>query len=227
MRDSLQSARAVGASDHADEEWISLQEASTLLGVAASTVRRWADTGRVPAKRTLGGHRRFARSAVLEVARALTEEPPALTRPETAGGELNAERGRQWQERFASLPVTARMRELGQQLLGVLLQYIKRRDEEARFLREARAIGEHYGAEAHAAGIGMSDTIEAFLLFRNAHTKYAVSPPRDSHAAALAEYMETRARVDSFMDTLLMGVVAGHERGTGGVRPARAGAAEG
>jgi excisionase family DNA binding protein len=206
------SVEAVG---RADEEWISLQEASDLLGVAASTVRRWADSGRVPVKRTLGGHRRFERAAVLNVARSLSDEPsaPPPPQPPSVESERDTDRTRQWQARFASHPTSARMRELGQQLLGVLLQFVKRRDEEVRFLAEGRGIGERYGAEARAAGVSMADTIEAFLRFRNAHTQYAVAPPQSAHAAALAEYMGTRERVDRFMDTLLMGVVAGHERG--------------
>ena len=204
---------SVEAAGRADEEWISLQEASDLLGVAASTVRRWADSGRVPVKRTLGGHRRFERAAVLNVARSLSDEPSALPQPAMVESERDADRTRQWQARFASQPTSARMRELGQQLLGVLLQFVKRRDEEVRFLAEGRGIGERYGAEARAAGVSMADTLEAFLRFRNAHTQYAVAPPQSAHAAALAEYMATRERVDRFMDTLLMGVVVGHERG--------------
>ena len=36
-----------------------LAGASAALGVSPSTVRRWADSGRVPSQRTAGGHRRF------------------------------------------------------------------------------------------------------------------------------------------------------------------------
>lgn len=37
-----------------------LADAAAALGVSLSTVRRWADSGRVPSERTAGGHRRFA-----------------------------------------------------------------------------------------------------------------------------------------------------------------------
>ncbi len=105
------------------------------------------------------------------------------------------------------------MRELGQRLLGVLIQYVNRHDEEERFLDEARAVGMDYGAEARAAGVSMYDTIEAFLLFRNMHAQYAAPLPPVSHATDMTEWMEMHARVDRFMDTLLLGVVAGHEQG--------------
>ncbi|HEU4976474.1 MAG TPA: EAL domain-containing protein [Baekduia sp.] len=45
-------------------ETITLGGASDLLGVSTSTLRRWADSGRLPAIRTEGGHRRFRRADV-------------------------------------------------------------------------------------------------------------------------------------------------------------------
>src|SRR5436305_7553411 len=43
-----------------ESELISLQQASALLGVHPSTLRAWADRGRLRAVRTAGGHRRFS-----------------------------------------------------------------------------------------------------------------------------------------------------------------------
>jgi excisionase family DNA binding protein len=42
-------------------EWLTLGEAARYLGVAQSTVRKWADTGRIETFKTPGGHRRFRR----------------------------------------------------------------------------------------------------------------------------------------------------------------------
>ncbi len=42
-------------------EWLTLGAAAGYLGVAKSTLRGWADQGRVPAFYTPGGHRRFRR----------------------------------------------------------------------------------------------------------------------------------------------------------------------
>jgi excisionase family DNA binding protein len=48
----------------ADEgkDWLTLGQAAAFLGAAQSTVRKWADGGRLPAFYTPGGHRRFRRS---------------------------------------------------------------------------------------------------------------------------------------------------------------------
>ncbi len=46
---------------HREPEWLTLGQAARFLGVAQSTMRKWADQGVVPAIRTHGGHRRFRR----------------------------------------------------------------------------------------------------------------------------------------------------------------------
>jgi excisionase family DNA binding protein len=43
----------------ANQQWLTLGEAAKYLGVAQSTIRRWADEGRVRAFYTPGRHRRF------------------------------------------------------------------------------------------------------------------------------------------------------------------------
>lgn len=45
-------------------EWISTKKAMSLLGVGSTTIKRWADQGKLPHLRTEGGHRRFRRDAV-------------------------------------------------------------------------------------------------------------------------------------------------------------------
>jgi len=63
MQDDRQREPAVarrGADD--GREWLTLGQAAAFLGAAQSTVRKWADAGRLPAFYTPGGHRRFRRS---------------------------------------------------------------------------------------------------------------------------------------------------------------------
>src|SRR5450759_33233 len=44
--------------------WIGLEEASRLLGISATTLRRWSDAGLVETFVTPGGHRRFNGASV-------------------------------------------------------------------------------------------------------------------------------------------------------------------
>jgi len=194
-------------------QWLSLNEASALLGVNTSTLRRWGDSGRVPMKRTLGGHRRFSRAAISQ----LVEAPPAGALLHTGAvhhawnfdaGELARQ---DWHTRFSGGPLTDRMRGLGQRLLGLLIQYINRREDDARFLVEARAVGENYGSETHMAGVSLHDTVEAFLFFRSAFSQLAMPMPGIVQPTDLAESAGLHARLDRFMDAILLGVIAGFE----------------
>lgn len=48
-----------------DTELMTPAEVAALFRVDPKTVARWADSGKIPSIRTLGGHRRFRRSDVL------------------------------------------------------------------------------------------------------------------------------------------------------------------
>jgi excisionase family DNA binding protein len=61
----------------ASNEWISLREAATILGVHPATVRNWSDQGRLPVYRTSGGHRRYKRSEVELWAHSARQESKA------------------------------------------------------------------------------------------------------------------------------------------------------
>jgi excisionase family DNA binding protein len=47
---------------------------AAILQVSPKTVARWAQQGRLPYQRTLGGHRRYPESAIRELAASLHQE---------------------------------------------------------------------------------------------------------------------------------------------------------
>src|SRR5674476_854144 len=59
--------------------WLRVAAAADLLEVSQHTLRRWADTGLVPSRRTPSGQRQFQRSAL---ERLLVERGGALRRAE-------------------------------------------------------------------------------------------------------------------------------------------------
>jgi len=61
--------KEIDSTQNADDELVLRSEAARILGVAPTTVTRWAREGRLACRVTLGGHHRFERS-VLEKIRA-------------------------------------------------------------------------------------------------------------------------------------------------------------
>jgi excisionase family DNA binding protein len=157
-----------------ERDWLELAEAAQILGVHQSTLRRWADSGKVAHIRTLSGRRRFSRPA-LEQARSEmhSREPGAQTEQfETKTLDLARQRtsslsGEQanW---FARLNEEHRLlfRYSGQRLLGLMMQFISRSDSAEKFLAEGQKVAADYGLICYRAGLSISQTAEAFLYFR-------------------------------------------------------------
>lgn len=189
--------------------WLTLHEASALLGVASSTVRRWADAGRIPTRRTDGGHRRFDAAAV----RALR---PTTGATPGAGGSVLAPSPQRlaqqsWHAHFANPAVAEQMRELGQRLLGLLMQYLIWQGDNSRFLNDGRQVGASYGRVARDAGVTMRETVEAFLFFRHTFWRTALQMPAVTEASDVAEVMRIAERIDHFMNEILLSTISAYE----------------
>jgi excisionase family DNA binding protein len=192
-----------------DAASLSLQEASRMIGISPSTLRRWADAGKVPSQRTLGGHRRFSRDIIRALAPYETARqalPPATIVID------NRELARQeWHAKLGEHPAADRMRGLGQRLLGLLIQHVDSHEHDSRAIGEARAVGLRYGAEAFRAAVSLHDAVQAFLFFSRACSQWVIPESHIPQPADLAEAVELHERIDYFMSAVLLGVVAGYE----------------
>src|SRR5712692_4785401 len=159
--------------------WLSLGEASHLLGITPATLRRWADHGDVATFVTPGGHRRFPRTVI----EALVPQP-RHRRPPLTGLGAAAKRMAQVYKRArpvgqsGSTPWLAALsdvqrtefRERGQRLLAMLLEHLN--EESAHRspdkLAEATTAASEYGHRAAALGASLSETVEACVRVRGA-----------------------------------------------------------
>ncbi len=162
-----------GQGEERATRWLPLREACRLLGVNESTLRRWADAGYVRSFRTLGGHRRFAEADL----RALTEGRAGERRgPVRELGHLaltrirrRLQRGKaQAAEWYLHLPEEARerLRPLGRRLVELLGEFVGRRAQGGRLLREAREVGLQYARQLKEEGLTLQEALEALVFFR-------------------------------------------------------------
>ena len=61
-------------------DWVSTKMARQMLGVSATTIKRWANERKMPSMRTAGGHRRFKRSDIQRIlgGQVTMSDSPAL-----------------------------------------------------------------------------------------------------------------------------------------------------
>ena len=130
---------------------LALGEASRRLGVHPDTLRRWADTARVPAWVTPGGHRRFPRSVIERLTARIGGDP--------AVGRV-----------AAGLPADARarFRRRGERMLRLLQAHARATtdDERATRLAAAEREGAAYGREALDLGIPLATAIALLAAVR-------------------------------------------------------------
>ena len=193
--------------------WLSLTEAAKFLGIHASTLRRWSDQGTIPSVRTKGGHRRFERVTLEqhlnEQSNSLKTEPPSRA-DSSSEPLLSTERLPTWQQTFKGENLEG-IRQLGQRLLGLMLQYLTRQNEDERFLAEGRTIGRVYGKETAQTNLAMLDMVEAFLFFRSRFTNMAIQLPTFPREGDDAEMRRLHGRLDRFMNEVLLGAIEGYE----------------
>jgi excisionase family DNA binding protein len=210
-----------------DFQWLTVGEASALLQVSPSTLRRWTDQQLVPVRKTAGGHRRYGRDAIGRLARALgtagtmgaLAHPAAALSPDWGVSHKELE-GEGWYSAFARPELLSYMRTLGQRLLGLLVQHVSRSHEDPRFLEEAKEVGVSYGHQSARYKIGLQKTLDAFVFFRNSFTQTAYQVLRIDEASGATEIVRLTRLTDTFMDAVLAGIAEGYELPSGGSLPA-------
>lgn len=207
--------------------WMSLGEASRMLGIAPGTLRRWADDGRVPVFTTPGGHRRFSRSTITALLPASRARRPTLARlgasPERMArayarrrppGEVPVRPG------VAGLPEETRdtFRARGRDLVRLLLEHLDApAADTAAGLREASQLAAAYGREFAALGASLSEAVERFLWFRSPFVAELGALSR-KRGLDTREATALLADAEAAMDRLLVAMMTAHTIETGARR---------
>ncbi|MCI0772463.1 MAG: helix-turn-helix domain-containing protein [Chloroflexi bacterium] len=188
-------------------EWIGLSEAAGLLGVHPSTVRSWADSGKLPVHRTAGGHRRFIRSEIETLRRGpeasgaqfVIENVIGRTRLEVAEGRLEDQA---WYRRLTE-PQREAYRDESHRLLQQVGELI-----EAESSEEARQIGREYARISLDAGMSLVEAVEAFLFFRGFLMESINSLHEAQSGSAWTQFYR---QTSLFTDSLLVSIVESYQ----------------
>ena len=195
------------------ERWLALADACRILGVNASTLRQWADSGRLRAFRTMGGHRRFLREDIESLLQSVAQ--PSFTTPKADLGQLALARIRQrvhreerqadpWLESFDA-EGKVRLRLLGRELVSLATQHLSQRRHRPQFLEEARVLGSQYGKEMLSLSIPLSEAIKAFLFFRNSFVS-AVETSLKGTAPLPDDSLDVQRELNDVFDQVLIAI---------------------
>jgi excisionase family DNA binding protein len=195
--------------------WLTLGEASRILGVDPDTLRRWADNGKIDVLKTPGGHRRFLRESIEGML-------PRPRRSVSAIGEAPDRIAAEFRKRVRSDLATQDwtrhfdeaslrwFRERGMRMSDLLIRHLGAGGPGQQGpLEQATALGREYGIEARRQGLSLGEATQAFLFFRarflaeiaNVARRRSLEP---APAAALF------AQADRALDGVILALIDGH-----------------
>jgi len=199
-------------------DWLSLGEASRLLGIAPGTLRRWSDSGQVPAFTTPGGHRRYRRSSLERLLPSERQVRPSLARAGLTPSRLA--RAYRREARATSTPgwiaqLSSEERDWfrnhGRMLVEALTANLDSDDDAVAeaSLQQATTGAAEYGRRAAQLGVSLAESVEGFLRFRLpfVHQLRLIAHQRGFDARATGELMEDAERL---MDRLLVAAMNAH-----------------
>jgi excisionase family DNA binding protein len=196
--------------------WLTLGEASRFLGVDESTLRGWADAGRVSAFRTPGGHRRFSRAALeqfLEEGRRTSEKLSDMIGPHAARlvpGAIEQIRSQRWYNSLDAQTAKA-IGLVCQQLMDALAGYLPGGARQREYLQAGEQAGAELGRRVAALRLSAVDATEAFLFFKHIVSEGVSTRlplPPDSKIRSLR-------RVDTFLNAVLLGMMRAFDHSAG------------
>jgi excisionase family DNA binding protein len=206
-------------SDQSD--WVSLGEAAEILGIHPTTVRHWADSGDLPSQRTPGGHRRFRRrdleqwASMQQSSEARPHEAQIMmqaalgkARIEVGDGQLH---GLGWYDQFDEQTRQAH-RALGRRLIEALTNHLTNPGATTGLHEEVRAMGIEYARLSIDHQIRLSDSVRAFLFFRDLLTESVIQMAGVLSLSTPRDWSVRLRQVNDITDELLLSLITEYER---------------
>jgi excisionase family DNA binding protein len=200
--------------------WVSLRRACEILGADESTLRRWADAGRLRVYRTPGGHRRFSLSDLegMVAGEGRNRGSEEIERIAAAKIRRQLQRARQQEQGWYMSLSDAnrdRLRELGKRLLEMAGEYMDKRTRRTGLLDEALEVGGEYGRVLLDAGLPLPSAVGAYIGFRKTMDE-TTRQTALRESLPLEEALAASGQVHALGDQVLLGMTAAYEAATSG-----------
>ena len=199
-------------------KWLSLQGASRMLGVHPSTLRQWADAGKIHTVRTPGGHRRFAESDVRALLEPDASEPAGVrggAQPAVIRSRLDLTAGRlddqSWYQRFDETG-KAEYRELSRKLLPLMVQYTTQLAERPALLDDVRLFGRNMAERAMIGRLSLQESICAVLYLLDVLMDGAIQMSRNAGHGLSLDLTAVYPTINLLVKEVLLAVVQVYER---------------
>jgi hypothetical protein len=167
---------------------------------------------------TPGGHRRFAMSDIERFAeerhrvrvisgleKAWADQALIQTRK-----EIINRRDQHWLLVFDEKD-REHKRQLGRQLMGLMLQYISLSEGGDQILHEARAIGRAHAENARGLGLPLVEALQAMLFFRDTLVEVAVHLPEIVHIRPEAN-MRLLRRINTLLNAVQLSIADAYDQ---------------
>ena len=200
-------------------EWVGLRRAAEILGVHPATVRNWADSGKLPYRRTAGKHRRFNVNDLSEYVDAQGDIQPIELQViiQNALGQTRMQVGSERLEtapwyRAMSEEGKQHLREQGRRVLEAIRRYVAAGAPDAN-LATAITLGKDYAVYLIADGLTLPQAMRGFYFFsdfvlNSILTWSELSPPKSS-----SEWSTLLRQVNTYMNAIQLSIVEYYEDG--------------
>lgn len=200
-----------------NSEWVSLRRAAEILGVHPATVRNWAESGKLPFRRTAGKHRRFNVQDLQYYAQTQGDIQPlelqliiqnalGQTRMQVGNAQLDEA---PW---YVAMGAESKqlLREQGRRVLEAIRDYVAAGAPDSD-LSTAIGLGNDYATLLVADGLTLPQALRGFFYFgefvHNSIMNWSeVAQPNNS-----SEWSTLLRQVNTFMNAMLLSIVEYYE----------------
>ncbi len=205
------------ANQDENSEWVSLRRAADILGVHPATVRNWADSGKLPFRRTVGNHRRFNVRQLREYAQPQADVQPIELQVimQSALGNARMQIGSHQLEAapwYAAMSDEGKgfLRAQGRRVLQAIRAYVADGAPDSG-LSAAITIGKEYAARLILEGLTLPQALRGFYFFSDFVMDSILTWSELPQVSNSSEWSNVLRQVNTFMHAMQLSIVEYYE----------------